>query len=762
LSYSIVGRSVPKVDAQQKATGEAIYTGDMHLPGTLCGLILTSPVPHARLVQVDTSEAERLPGVMAVVTGKDARPVRIGRFIKDRTALAQDKVRHIGEPVAAVAAVNRATAEHALSLIKVVYEELPAVFDPSDALQPGASIIHEGLAEYTDIIPSKRYGNVRNEMRFAWGDLDAALAGAGLVHEESYVTQAVHAAYLEPRIAIAVAQTPGRLTIWCSTKSPFIFRGQIAMALGMPVSRVRVVALTVGGDHGGKGLATIEPICGLLALKSGRPVRLELSRAEEFACGFVRHPATIRLKTAMRRDGVLLSVQGEVTFDSGAYSDAIMGLAHSCSNLVGPYKAQAVDVVGRTVYTNNTPAGHVRAPGAPQTAFAIESQMDIMARKLGLDPWEVRLRNAVDEGAITATGYGVLQNVGLRECLEKGRSLAGEQLKKHGPNQGIGMACSQWEVFPFDFVAPSRAMVTINDDGSATVLSGITEQGGGQYTMVTQIVAEELGLGLEDVALVTADTDASPFESSTGASATTQRAGNSVRFAAQDARDQILALAAERLEADPSDLVLENRRVFVRGVPDKGVPVAELIRTAIGTTGGPIMGSSVEGQKKLIAAKQNAKGIIDSPSYGVQAARVEVDPETGDIRLLSFLTAQDAGFAINPTSVEAQIEGGIVFSVGYALGEEVARQDGQVLVQNLHDYRLPTATDVPDISVSIVEKPSTFGPYGAKGVGESGTTPVAAVLANAIEDAIGVRITSLPITPEKVLRAIRQKGVEHP
>ncbi|MDO8691076.1 MAG: xanthine dehydrogenase family protein molybdopterin-binding subunit [Dehalococcoidia bacterium] len=759
MSYAIVGRSIPKVDARQKATGEAIYAGDLHMPGMLCGMILGSTRPHARLVAVDTSEAKLLPGVMAVVTGQDAGRVRIGRFIKDRTILAVDKVRYIGEPVAAVAAVDRATAEQALSLIRVTYEDLPAVFNPVDALQPGAPIIHEDLGGYLDTMPSKRYGNVRNEVRYAWGDMEAALSGADLVQEETFATQAVHAGYLEPRIAIASAEPSGRLTIWSSNKAPFVFRSQVSQALGMPVSQVRMIALTVGGDHGGKGLATIEPICGLLALKCGRPVRLELSRTDEFCTGFGRHPSVTKLKTAMRRDGSLLAVQGEITFDSGGYSDAITGLAHACFNLVGPYRAQAVDVVGLSVYTNNIPGGHVRAPGAPQTIFAIESQIDIMARKLGLDPWAVRRLNAVDEGSMSATGHGVLRNVALRQCLDEAQR-ASEDLKKDGPNQGIGIGCSQWEVFPFEHVAPSRAMVTINEDGSATLLSGVTEQGGGQYTTIAQIAAEELGLGLGDIGLVVADTDASPFESSTGASATTQRAGNSVRFAAQDARDQLLALAAEKLEASPSDLVLENRRVFVRGVPDKGVHVADLIRTAIMTTGGPVMGTSVEGQKRLLTAMQAASGIIDSPSYGVQAARVEVDPETGDVRLLSYLTAQDAGFALNPVNVEAQIEGGIVFSVGFALGEEVTRENGRVLVQNLHDYRMPTAVDVPYVSIGIVEKPSTFGPYGAKGVGESGTTPVAAVIANAVEDAVGVRITDLPITPEKVLRAMKQKQRE--
>ncbi len=757
MSHVFVGRSVPKVDAKQKVTGEALYAGDIRFPGTLFGKILRSPVPHARLVGVDTREAERLPGVLAVVTARDALPVRIGRFIQDKTPLALDKVRHVGEPVAAVAAIDRLTAEKALDLIKVTYEELPAVFDPFEALVPGAPLIHEELPAYVDAIPSRRYGNVRNEVRYAWGDLEAAFAKADLVCQETYTTQAVNHVYLEPRTAVAVADRSGKLTIWCSTKSPFAFRSQVAQSLGMSISRVRIIAPSVGGDYGGKGLATIEPICALLAQKSGRPVRLELSRQEELAWGYVRHPAVINLRTAMRSDGTLLAVQGQLVYDTGAYNDAIMGLAHSCFNLVGPYKTRAVELVGRTVYTNNIPAGHVRAPGAPQTLFAIESQIDIMARKLGLDPWRVRNHNAVGNGSLSATGYGTLQNVGLTECLRKAAESASRVRRKDGPNHGIGVACGQWEVFPSDNVAPSRAVVMINEDGSATVLSGITDQGGGQYTTMTQIAAEVLGLSLEDVSLVVGDTDVCPFESGTGASATTKRAGNSVRFAAQDAREQLLALASARLEAAVSDLAIEGKRVYVRGTPDKAVPVSELVRIAAASTGGLVIGISTEGQKRLMAAMKEAEGTIGSPSYSVQVAEVQVDPETGRIQLLSYLTVQDVGCALNPMNVEGQVEGSIAFGLGYALSEEVCQERGNTLTKDLLDYRVPRATDVPDINVNMVEEPSSFGPYGAKGVGELGITPVAAALANAVEDAIGIRITKLPITPEKVLQALKQR-----
>ncbi|HLC30300.1 MAG TPA: xanthine dehydrogenase family protein molybdopterin-binding subunit, partial [Dehalococcoidia bacterium] len=693
------------------------------------------------ILEVDTTEAEHLPGVLGVVTARDAMPVRIGRFLRDRTPLASGKVRHIGEPVAAVAAVDRDTAEKALALIKVAYEELPAVFDPWEALKPDAPIIHEDLLSYMDVTPSQRYGNVRNEVRYAWGELETAFAEADLVHEETYATQAVHPAYMERRVALAVADASGKVTIWSSTKSPFIFRGPVAQTLGLPVSKVRMIAPTIGGDFGGKGLPTVEPICALLARKSGRPVLLELSRQQELAYGFVRHPAQIRLKTGMSRDGTLLAVQGQLLYDTGAYSDAIMGLAFSVFNLVGPYKVRAAEVVGRTVYTNNMPAGHVRAPGAPQTLFAIESQMDTMARKLGLDPWEVRRRNGVQEGSTTGAGHGTLRNVGLAECLRRAEESARRILKVDGPHQGIGVACAQWEVYPLEFTMASRAVVMINEDGSATLLSGITEQGGGQYTTISQIAAEELGLSLADIALVVADTDAAPYEASTGASATTQRAGNSVRFAAQEAREQLLSLASERLEAGVSDLVLENKRVYVRGSPDKAVPVPELIRAAINLTGGPIIGTSVEGQKKLLAAKEQVSGTIDAPSYGAQAVKVEVDPETGDVRIRSYVSSQDAGFALNPTNVEGQVEGAVAFGLGYALSEEIRRESGRSLNQSLVDYRLPTATDVPHIDVAIVEEPSTFGPYGAKGVGETGIGPVAAAVANAIQDAVGVRIT---------------------
>lgn len=490
----------------------------------------------------------------------------------------------------------------------------------------------------------------------------------------------------------------------------------------------------------------------MLARKSRRPVRIELSRKEEFVLGHVRHPTVIKLKTAMRKDGTLLAVQGEIIYDSGAYSNAIMGLAFNSFNLVGPYKVMAAEVAGRTIYTNNIPAGHVRAPGAPQPLFAIESQINIMSRRLGLDPWEVRLLNAVDEGSTTATGRGVLRHVGLRQCLHQASKAASSLLYKDGPYQGIGVACGQWEVTLQEAVMPSRAIVMVNEDGSATVQTGIIDQGAGQYTAMAQIAAETLGLSVEDVAIVSGDTDATPYEFSTAASAATMRAGNSVRFAAEDARDQLIELASERLEAKPSDLVLEDKQVYVLGTPDRKTTVTQLVRDAIATTGGPFLGTSVEGQKQLLASKRADHGNVDSPSYGVQAAKVRVDPETGNVFLEAYLTAQDAGFALNPTNVEGQLEGSIAHGLGYALSEEIRSETGRSLTTNLLDYRLPTAADVPNVVVTIVEEPSSLGPFGTK---EAAVVPVPAVLANAIEDAVGIRLTELPFTPEKVLQALR-------
>lgn len=758
MAYSIIGQSVTKVDARDKVTGEARYAGDIRLSGALHGAILTSPVPHARIVGVDTSEAESLAGVAAVVTAQDALPGRIGLFIRDRTPLASGKVRCIGEPVAAVAATDQATAELALSLIKVTYEKLPAVFDPMEALQPGAPIIHEELSSYFDPAPSQRHGNVRNEVRYAWGDVEAALSAADLVHEESYTTQAVYPGCIEPRSVVAAADLSGKITLWCSTKSPFVLRSQVAQTLGLPISKVRVVAPAVGGDYGGKGPPMIEPICALLARKSGHPVRIDLSRREEFVLGHVRHPTTIKLKTGMQRDGTLLAVQGEIVYDSGAYSNGVMGLAFNSYNLIGPYKIKAADVIGRTVYTNNMPAGHVRAPGAPQPLFAIESQIDAMARTLGLDPWKVRLLNAVDEGSTATTGRGILRHVGLKQCLRRASKAAANLLVKDGPYQGIGMACGQWEVTLQEAIMPSMAILAVNEDGSATLQTGITDQGAGQNTAMVQIAAEVLGLSMQDIAIVSADTDATPYEFSTAASAATTRAGNSVRFAAEHARDQLLALASERLEAKQSDLVLKDRQVFVLGAPDKRIAVAQLVRDAIGSTGGPVLGTSVLGQKQLLASKRAEHGSIDSPSYGVQAAKIRVDPETGNIELEAYIAAQDAGFALNPACVEGQLEGSVAHGLGYASTEETTSEAGRSLVSNLSDYRLPTATDVPDIAVTIVEEPSSFGPFGMKGVGEAALVPVPAVIANAIEDAIGVRLTELPITPQKVLEALRRKN----
>ncbi|MBI2910591.1 MAG: xanthine dehydrogenase family protein molybdopterin-binding subunit [Chloroflexi bacterium] len=417
-SYGVIGRSLPKADAREKATGKAIYAADVQLAGLLHGKILRSPHPHARIRRIDTSKAAHVRGVVAVATAGDATPNRFGQFLADRTVFATDRVRFAGDPVAAVAAVDEATAEEALGLIEVEYGELPAVFDTTAAMSPEAPILHPDLDDYKDVAPSRRYGNVRNDVRVKKGDAAAGFAACDVVLEGRFRAHPSHPGYLEPRACVASWDASGKVTIWSATKAPFRVRTNVADGLGLPLSKVRIVVPALGGDFGGKGGATIEPIAAVLARKAGRPVRLVMTREEEMAFQPTRHPCSIDLKVGATREGMLKAVQGQAIFDVGAYSMGGNGKANTCVNLLGPYRVANADLTGLAVYTNNVPAGQVRAPAGPQTFFAMESMMDELARRLGLDPWEIRRRNALQDGDRSPTGRHVLRNVAMRAAID--------------------------------------------------------------------------------------------------------------------------------------------------------------------------------------------------------------------------------------------------------------------------------------------------------------------------------------------------------
>lgn len=767
-TFQVIGKSVIKPDAVDKATGCAKFGADIHLPGMLKGKILHSPYPHARIVRIDTSRAEKVSGVKAVITGEEAGKVRIGRFVRDRTILAWEKVRHIGEAVAAVAATDEDAASEAMELIQVEYDELPSVFNPLEAVKPEAPIVHKELSTYFSPIALCSNGNILHQIHIKEGNMEEAWAQADIIHEESYSTQAVHHGFIQPHEVVSQIDSSGNIVLWSSTKDIFGIRRSVCEALELPMSRLRVIGATVGGDFGGKGAPYLEPISILLARKAHAPVSLSLSREEEFICTFLRERGILRLKLAAKEDGRLLGLQSKIILDIGAYCDTVVWVLSSGSFIVGPYRIPNVDLGIHYIYTNNHPTGHVRAPMATtQQVFAIESHLDGLAKKLGIDPLWIRSKNKLEDGD-HLPGSGTLRNVSLGQTIgtatEYLRSASlGQTIevvtenlpkkKTKEKNRGWGIACGHYCTNPFhEYPFVSNACVRVNEDGTVILMTGISESGGGQHTVLAQIVAEVLKIPYERVNVVFGDTNLVPRDWSTSASQTTYRAGMMVRMAAEDVREQLLQLGAKRLETGLESLEIADGRVFVKDKPSAGVPIV-----ALTSPQGAIQGTGTALRAEKMALLNEEKDIVDGPSSCVHAAEVEVDPDTGKITILRYLAVHDVGFALNPKNVEGQIEGGIAQGLGYALSEEAISASGQIVNPTLTDYKLPTASDVPKITTAIIEVPSGHGPFGAKGFAEASAFLVAPAIANAIFDAVGVRITNLPITAEKVLSMMKAK-----
>lgn len=753
MAYDVIGKALPRVDSVEKATGSAVYTGDIRLPRMLYGKPLLSPFPHARIRLIDPSRALRLPGVRAVVTGADTSGALLGPALADQPVIATGKVRFHGEYVGAVAAVDRETAEEALALINVEYEELPAVFDPVEAMRPDAPVIHEDLLSYAMTLKAARFGNVCTQVKVHHGDPAKGWAEAQFVVEESFRLPAVHHGYIEPHVSMAAVDSSGKVTVWTAAKGPFRTRLELSQALGIPMSHIRVIAPYLGADFGGKGPVALEPLVALLALKSGQPVKMEMTRRQEFVSAHARHPCFIEMKLGARSDGTLVALEGRAVWDAGAYADTGPRVTGKTSCLQGVYRVPHVRLEGYCVYTNRPSYGNCRAPGSPQTFFAIESMMDTLAQKLGMDPLELRLKNAFTDGDMSPTGQK-LHNPSISATLDRAAAGASWRERSARPGTGWGIACGDWH----SGTGPSSATIKLNEDGSAVLYTGAVEHGSGTHTVLTQVISEVLGLPASSISRVYSDTDATPYESGTGASRQTFNAGLTVKMAAEEVRRQLLDRAADRLEAKASDLELMEGRVRVKGSPEKSLPIASL---TMGKGNGPLVGSASQDRPGPKADPSYTEGVAGTAfhghTYATQAVQVEVDRETGNVKVLRAVGAQDVGQAVNPMSVEGQIQGGMSGGLGYALSEEILYAAGRAANDSLMDYRLPTAVDVPAIEPHIVEYLDDEGPFGAKSAGELPIVPTAGAVANAVYDAVGVRITDLPITPEKVLRAIRER-----
>lgn len=760
--FKVVGHSVPKVDGRQLVMGKPAFAGDFKLEGMLYGKILWSPHPHALIKSIDTSKARALPGIRAVLTYKDVPRIAYTRAGQDYPEpspydyfILDKKVRYVGDRVAGVAADSLELAEEALNLIEVEYEFLPAVLSPQEALAEGAPPVHDE-PDSKGIYDPKR--NICAHVDVELGDLVKGFQEADLVIENEYRTHRVQHAQLEPHIAITSLDGQGRLVVRSSTQVPFHTRRELAQALGLPVGRIRVIKPRIGGGFGGKQEMVLEDICAALTLATQCPVRLELTREEVFISARTRHPMIIKLKTGAKRDGILTANEMEALVDAGAYGSHSPTVPSNTGNKNLPrYRCPNVRYAFTSVYTNLPISGAFRGYGTPQGAFALESQMDEVADALRIDPVEFRLKTTVRQGDIDRVspliyeaeteGDWMVRSCGLQECIQTGAKLIdwkgkrqefAEQNEKDSPiKRGLGMACvSQGSgVANIDKAA---AIIKMNEDGSFNLIIGAADLGTGADTILAQIAAETLGVGVDEVIVYAGDTDICPFDSGAFASMTTYISGGAVMGAAEQIRSQILEVAGRMLGEDPAALRCEGRRVV--SLAGNSVTLAEVAVQALYK------------EKFQIQAAASHSSPASPPPFGAQFAEIEVDTASGRIEVKHFLSVIDAGTIINPNLAEGQVEGAVAQGLGFALREEL-RIDGQGRVINLRlrDYQVFKADEMPELQTLFVQTYEPTGPYGAKAIGEVAINGPAPAIANAVYHALGVRIRSLPLTPEKVL-----------
>ena len=752
-SFLVVGRDVPRADAQPKVTGSAQYVADMHLPNMLHAAVLRSPHAHARIVAIDTSAAKALRGVKAVVTGADTAARKWGAFRPDLYPLAIGKVRYVGDEVAAVAATDPETARAAVDLIKVEYEVLPSVVTLDQALADGAPLVHDDAP-----------GNLAHEFSFERGNVDAGFKASDAVVEGTWETVRQWHTALET-IGCIAQWSNDRVSMWCNTQTPYLARGRYAVALGVPESKIRVIQTEVGGGFGGKsGDDNASVICALLGRKAGRAVKLVHTREEEFLATHPRMPMRYWVRLGFRRDGRVLAKEIRMWADNGAYtgkSQAILGAATVRHDAL--YKYPCARAHSRLVYTNLVPTGAFRGFGNPSADWAVEQAWDLAAEKLGIDVVDLLRMNAVEPGDVSPHNHKIT-SCELRQCIDKAAAMIGWREKKqaHAANRGLGMGCSvhvngrrsfgDWD--------GASAIVRINDDGRATIISGEGEIGQGTLTVLRQIAAEELGLPYEDVDITRPDTDVHPYALGALASRVTYVAGNAVKNAASAAAKQLLQAASMQFGLPAEELHIINGQIGpTRGPESAYKSVAAVVRANIYRPGGePIIG---------VGAFDNPSEFPDHSRFGnesgaynfvAQAVEVEVDRDSGQVKLLEVASAVDCGTVIHPGAAEGQVHGAVTQGIGLAMVEYFDWFNGAPTNPQLVDYPIPSAMMMPKQHVAFADSYEPSGPFGAKGLGEIGLDAIPAAIANAIADAVGVRITELPITAEKIHRALHPQA----
>jgi len=765
-----IGKSYRRLDYQTKVTGRAQYLADMSVPGMCQGKILRSPYAHARIRKIDAAKALKVPGVVAVLTRDDIlhdegiEPY-YGPVFKDQTIVAVEKVRHVGDPVAAVAALSADAAETALGLIEVDYEELPTVLDVHESLKPSAILVHDtvmlptsGFADLAEIKPVEGT-NVCTHFKLNRGDIQKGFAEADHIFEDTFTLPATQHSFLETHACIASVEPGGRITVWATTQNPFVVRTQLANIFKVPVSKVRIIVPYLGGGYGGKVYPKVEPITVALAQKAGRPVRVVLSREEVFYT-ITKHAAVIRMKTGVKNDGTLIARECEIHLDTGAYAEIGPRVAKKSGyTAAGPYKIANLKIDSYSVYTNKPPAGAFRGFGVSQSAWAVESQMDIIAAALKIDPLELRKKNGYNEGDKFVTEE-TLRAVGLKQCLDEVATAIGwdsgetrghgDKEKKENLRRGKGLACMiKATITP----SISSAVVKLNEDASLSIYAGTVEMGQGSETVLAQIAGKELGISLGNIQVLGVDTDVVPYDLTTSSSRSTFHMGKAVQFAAQDIMRQLKRIVATEYGVPQDKISFADGKIRL---PEAQIDYAEVMFKRFGMQGGTLVG---EGQVKTSTKDELGEKSTSAFWFlAAGAAEVEVDIDTGKFKLIKYATAVDVGKALNPLGCRQQLAGAAITGIGQAMFEEIAYDNGQLINPNLVDYVLPSLGDMPPVIEPIcVEVPDRNGPFGAKGIGESALIPVAPAIANAIYDAVGVRIKDLPIKAEKIFMALESR-----
>lgn len=743
MSYGKIGQPLGRIEGPAKVTGEAKYTADVLLPGMIWGKVLRSPLPHAKIVSIDTQEAEQMPGILAVLTAKDLPDLLTGRLVYDMPVLAIDRVRFIGEKVAVVAAEDPDMAEDALASIDVEYEEMPAVFDAHEAMKSEAPLLHPDYRSYAHA-PQKFFSdipNVHSHVTWKLGDIDKGFALAKRVFEHTFNTPAVHQGYIEPHASVVAIDPDGRVNVWISNKMPVRARELLADVIEIPEERIVVHLAQIGADFGGKGSLMDAPLCYHLAKRTGRPVKMVMTYTEELMAGNPRHPTSIFLRTGVTEEGQIVARQAKVVFNSGAYA-AFKPVPFvnipGAKDAAGVYGTPHIRIDAYSVYANCVPSGHFRAPGDLQVNFAVESSMDMIAEDLGLDRLEFRKQNLLKDGD-WVPGGPQLEEVRVAETLAAAVKASSWNQPKSQPNRGLGLAVSHRLIG----TGEANTQLTLQEDGTIQVLTPVPEVGTGAHTILQQIVAETLFLPLDQVRVETAS-EIFKTDSGSGASRVTYVGGQVVQQAAGELMKLILAAGAKGLGCAENEVVFEGGRV-VHSESDGSLSLAEVAKL-----GGD--GKSALRVKKLLNLSEGPP----ITTFTAQVVELEVDPETGQIRLLDVVTAHDVGTIINPLGHQGQIEGGLLQGVGFGLIEELRMEDGQVSTLNLGDYKLPNIRDIPPLTTVLVEEELGPAPFHGKAIGESSITPTGAAIANAVYDAVGVRFHDLPITAEKVYWALQQ------